>query len=583
MNILFLNPPTIPYNILVSSLGNPKTHFSQVVAMPMGILYLGAVIQKSFPDANIDVVDLARNVRERNNLNDREAMSVKDFFNDALRKSLAESYQPTIICVSVMFSTAHSTCMDLALVCKEIWPKTPIIIGGMHATSAVDSILENKAVDYVCKGEAESIMVEIVQKANQGEPLDTIQGVVSRLTLAESKMNNSALPTAPLIDNLDEIPLPAWDLIPMVEYISTGRVRRMDEISHDYAATIVTTRGCPFSCTFCATWTVHGRKMRFRSTENVIKELEILSEKYGVNLIAVEDDLFTVKKPRFIELCNAIHERFGEQLEWHVPNGLSVSTLDEDIIDALCKLNITITNVAIESGSAYTQRHIIKKNCNLDRARKVTKLFHDKGVITRTYFIIGFPGETRELIKESLDFAASLQIDWVNIGIAAPLIGTEMYDQLLDRGDIDNSFNWDDAFFQERSFDTTEVSAQELKDTMQLANLKINFFENYNIRTENWDRALTLFIEIINNYPLHLACLYCLAICYRGKGDEATSEKYLKRCRKLIVDDSINDLAKVHMRLVPDAFPLEFHKLMQQDTKNEERQIVYSQGFWEPQ
>ncbi|SVD85131.1 uncharacterized protein METZ01_LOCUS437985, partial [marine metagenome] len=262
-----------------------------------------------------------------------------------------------------------------AEVCKEIWPKTPIVIGGMHATSAVDSILENKAVDYVCKGEAESIMVEMVQKANQGEPLDTIQGVVSRLKLAESRLNDSTLPSSPLVDNLDEIPLPAWDLIPMSDYlVSSNRARRMDEISNDFAATIVTSRGCPFSCTFCASWTVHGRKMRFRSTENVIKELEILSEKYGVNLIAVEDDLFTVKKPRFIELCNAIQERFRDKLEFQVPNGLSVATLDEDIVEALCKLNITVTNVAIESGSAYTQKHIIKKNCNLDRARKVTKL-----------------------------------------------------------------------------------------------------------------------------------------------------------------------------------------------------------------
>ena len=583
MNVLFLNPPTIPYNVLVGSLNNPKTRFSQFIAMPMGILYLGAVIQKSLPDANIDVVDLAKTLRECNNINNREVISVKEFCRKTLKKSFVESYQPTIIGISIMFSTAHKTCMDLALVCKEIWPKTPIVIGGMHATSAVDSILENKAVDYVCMGEAESIMVEMAQKANQGKPLDTIQGIVSRLKLANSKMNNSALLTSPLIDNLDEIPLPAWDLIPMSEYISSGRARRMDEISHDYAATIVTNRGCPFKCTFCATATVHGRKMRYRSTENVIKELEILEEKYGVDLIAVEDDMFTIKKPRFIELCNAIHERFKDRLEFQVPNGLSVSTLDEDVIDALIKVGISVANVAIESGSEYTQRHIIKKNCNLERAKKVTKLFHDKGVITRTYFIIGFPGETRELINESLDYAASLQIDWVNIGIAAPLIGTEMYSQLLERGDIDTSFNWDNAFFQERSFDTEEVGAQELKDIMQRANLKINFFENYNIRNENWDRALTLFLEIIENYPLHLACLYCLAICYRGKGDEASAEKYINKCHKLILNESINDMARLHMRLAPDAFPQDFHKLIQQNNKYEERQGIYAGGFWEPQ
>ena len=584
MNVLFLNPPTVPYNILVRSLDNPIKHFSQVVAMPMGILYLGAVIQKNLPDANVDVLDLAKSLRERNNLNDREAISVKDFFRDALEKSLVEGYEPTIIGISILFSTAHHTCMDFAQVCKEIWPKTPIVVGGMHATSSVDLILENKAVDYVCRGEAESNMVEMVQKANQGEPLDTIQGVVGRLKLAESRLNNTTLPSSPLVDNLDEIPLPAWDLIPMSDYIgSSNRARRMDEITHDYAATIVTTRGCPFSCTFCASWTVHGRKMRYRSTENVIKELEILTEKYGVDLVCVEDDMFTIKKPRFIALCNAIYERFRDKLEWQIPNGFSVAALDEDVVEALCKLNLKVANVAIESGSEYTQRHIIKKNCNLERARKVTKLFHDRGVITRTVFIIGFPDETRELIKESLDYAASLPIDWAHINIAAPLVGTEMYEQFIERGDIDPSFNWDDGYFLERTFDTKEVDAKELKDILKLANLKMNFFENYNMRTENWDRALTVFLEIGNKYPLHLACLYCLAICYRSKGDEVTSEKYMKKCREIIVDKSKNHYAKEHMRLVPDAFPPELHKLLQLDDTDEERQFVDGGGTWEPQ
>jgi radical SAM superfamily enzyme YgiQ (UPF0313 family) len=571
MNILFLSPITVPYNALVHLLGDPKFRKDLVlgddkknynkITMPMGILYLGAVIQKSLPDANIDVVDLAKILCEYNNCNDREAISVKRFIHDALKKSLAESYQPTMIGISILFSSAHKTSMDLAEVCREIWPKTPIVLGGVHSTNAVDSILENKAVDYVCKGEAESIIVEMVQKANQGEALDTIQGVISRSKLAESEVNKRALPSSPLINNLDEIPFPAWNLIPMSEYISSGRARRMDNNLHYYAATIITTRGCPFHCTFCSSWTVHGRKMRYRSTENVIKELEILTEKYGVNSIIPEDDLFTVKKPRIIELCNTIHERFQGKLDIQFPNGLSVATLDEDVIETLCKAGISVVNVAIESGSKYTQKHIIKKNCNLERAKKVTKLFYDKGVITRTYFVIGFPGETRELIKESLDYASSLQIDWIFIALAAPLIGSEMYKQLIERGDIDTSYNWDNAFYQERTFDTPEVSAKELKNIMQLANLKMNFFENYNIRTENWDRAITLFINIIDDYPLHLAGLYCLAICYRGKGDEATYEKYMKRCRKLIVNESRNNLAKLHMRLAPDAFPLEFHRI----------------------
>ncbi len=130
----------------------------------------------------------------------------------------------------------------------------------------------------------------------------------------------------------------------------------------------------------------------------------------------------------------------------------------------MVKMGMTVANIAIESGSNEVQRKVIKKNVNLERARKVVAACRDEGIVVRCYFILGFPGETREQIQETIDYAASLPADWCVFGIAAPLVGTEMYSQLLERGEIDNSFNWDNAFFQERTYDTPEIGAQELKD-----------------------------------------------------------------------------------------------------------------------
>ena len=117
---------------------------------------------------------------------------------------------------------------------------------------------------------------------------------------------------------------------------------------------------------------------------------------------------------------------FGEDVpnfEIQFPNGLSVNTLFADVMDALIDAGMKVTNVAIESGSQYVQRHIIKKNCNLDRALEVIKYFRDRGVMARCLFIGGFPGETRELMRETVDYAKKLRCDWAVFSVAAP-VGT---------------------------------------------------------------------------------------------------------------------------------------------------------------
>lgn len=177
----------------------------------------------------------------------------------------------------------------------------------------------------------------------------------------------------------------------------------------------------------------------------------------------------------------------------------------DDVIDAMVRMAMTLANVAIETGSAYVRKYIIKKNCDLDRARRVVQECRDADIQIRTYFVIGFPQETVAHIHETIDFAACIATDWSHFHIAAPLIGTEMYEQLLERGDIGSDFNWDTAFFMERQFDTAEVSAEELKKLVSLANIRVNFFENYNIKAGNYERVLALFNDVLKTHPGHLA------------------------------------------------------------------------------
>jgi anaerobic magnesium-protoporphyrin IX monomethyl ester cyclase len=509
--------------------------------MPMGILYLAATLERDLPGVGIDIVDLAKRYRERCDDKQLKFDSFEQFCEETFRAEVHSP--PDLVGISVLFSTAHKSTLRIAEVCKSLWPAAPIVVGGMHATNAATQLLDNPAIDYVFRGEGEAVIADLVLAPSADMP-----GMVGRA-------NADARHSAPVIDDLDTIPFPAWHLIPMREYVfaANSRARNLEKIEQDGAATIVTTRGCPFRCTFCASWTVHGREMRYRSKENVIEELRILRDRYDVNMVIPEDDLFSVKKKRFLDLCESIAAEFGDEFHFQFPNGLSVATLDADVIAAMKRMGMTVANIAIESGSDFVQRKIIKKNVDLDRARNVVSECRRQGLTVRTYFIVGFPGETREQMQETMDFAASLEADWTIINTAAPLAGTEMYEQLIARGDIDASFNWDESFFQERKYDTAEIGAQELKDFAYGANLRINFFENYNLRSGHYAKAVQLYRDVLRVYPGHLAAQICLAHALREFGSANEAEEAAALAERLVARGepiAVEQLAR-HPQLFP--------------------------------
>jgi len=540
-SVLFVNPPSVPYNRAVEALANRDVDLYQTVSMPMGILYLSSVLQTNRPGINIHVLDLAKEYNEFTNNENRDEVTLNDFIEKTTNEKIPSDFVPDFIGISVLFSTAHHSTKHIADVLKQRWNKTPIIVGGMHATNAVESLLSFPEIDFVCKGEGEIPISTFADICHTGGNPELIDGIVGRNKLAEKQKNNDyQISSAPLVYELDTIPFPAWDVINMEEYQNSGSSKHnrninIDSIEQDYVATIMTTRGCPFRCTFCASWTVHGREMRYRSNENVLEELTILTEKYNVNSVVPEDDLFTVKKARIVDLCNAIADKFGKSIHFEFPNGLSVATLDVDVLKALKRMGMKLANVAVESGSPYVQKHIIKKNCNVDRARKVVQTCQDLNLRVRVYFILGFPGETREQIQETIDFAASIPSDWNVFSIASPLIGTEMFDQLIERRDIDDSFNWDDAFFFTRSYDTKEITAVELNDLAYKANIKTNFFGNYNYRIGNYEKAINLWHDITLRYPGHLIAYYCTALAYKKLGDVSNYQKNINTCRDLVI------------------------------------------------
>jgi anaerobic magnesium-protoporphyrin IX monomethyl ester cyclase len=527
-NILFVNLPYIPIEFLGEDSPGKSILQGSPLTMPMGILCISSYLKEHNDVGHVSLLDYRLYLGNLKNYS-----SLEEFFLEEARKNLP--YTPDIIAISLVFSLSHALFEIAVRKLKQLWPSAVTVIGGFHATNAARFLIINESVDYVLRGEGEIGFSKFVHQYAKGRPID-VQGVYCR----ENFKNDHQLLLATPVKDLDAMPLPDWDLLDMERYMTEGRRRTYGEKGGlARAATILTTRGCPFKCTFCSNHTVHGYKVRTRSAESVTHEIETLWKRYGVTLFIPEDDLFTANKKRLLSVLEALRGLNIPGFELQLGNGLSVDEIDEDILDALMNVGVRSTTIAIESGSEYVQKHIIKKNVNLRKAKDVVTWCHGRDLIVRAYIIFGFPNETKELMNETLQYMHDLGADWYVINIAQPLIGTEMYDTFLKRGCFMEGVDaWTQNLSHKRQFDTDEISGAELTEFAYRTNLEVNFLKNVNLRNGNYERAIKLFNDMAHLYPFHIFAWYGLYLAYEGKNDVVQSSKALQRMKELIATDS---------------------------------------------
>jgi anaerobic magnesium-protoporphyrin IX monomethyl ester cyclase len=532
VNILFINFPGSPVGEIKQAL-KKMNEIPTSLIIPLGILYLSSNIKSRVDNVNIQIIDYAKELA----INSASYQSIEELISIPAEE-LAENYTPDIIAYSMMFSTCHPIFNKAVTAHKKIWPDSVVIAGGNHATNAADVVMDHPDVDYVARGECELAFPEFIKNFENHKEVIT-KGFYNR----EHILNKFPTALAAHAENLDDLEFPDWELLDMENYVSTrtGRARkRTDDNADRREISFMTNRGCPFSCTFCAAHTTMGKSMRFRSIENVIAEMKELHTRYKINLFTPEDDLFTASRKKVLPLLKAMAE-FGKgvpNFEIQFPNALSVNTLFDDVMDALIDAGMKVTNVAVESGSQYVQRNIIKKNCNLDRALEVIKYFRDRGVIARCFFIGGFPGETKDMLEETITFAKKIQCDWAVFNVAAPVRGTEMYTQFVDAGYIKDDMEvWSSAFFLERIFDTPEIGAEELKDFMYRANLEVNFLNNPNFIEGNWEKTIDIFQEILSAHKFHVFGWYILMKCFKNLSRDKEAAETMDHIVDLVKND----------------------------------------------
>ena len=523
-NILFVNLLPYTYGHIEQVLKGSFLHRA-ALAMPMGSLYLSSYLKAHNDVGKIELLDFPRQFDKLTSYS-----SIDEFAKEETMR-YADS-KPDIIAISLLFSASHPF-FDLVLkISKEIWPKALTVVGGLHATNCPKYLLKYESIDYVVLGEGEIALSKMVKQYASNEQI-SVRGVYDKSNI---KMSQPLL-LADGAEDLDILPLPDWELIDMEAYAKGGFRNNVAGFVAK-SATIITTRGCPLKCTFCSAHTVHGRKVRYRSAEKVLEEIKLLNKRYGISIFTPADDFFTANKQSTLKILRGMKHLDIPDIEMQFTNGVNINSMDEEILDSMIDVGVRIITLALESGSEYVQKNIIKKNVNLRKAKELVLLCRRKGITTLCNVIFGFAGETKELMEETADYIRTLGSDWYAIIIAAPLIGTELYEQFLEKGYIkEDVYMWSSTNYFERTFDTNDISAVQLNEYTYRLNLDVNFINNINLRNGNYDRAITLFRNIVEAYPFHVFGLYCIHLAYKRKGNAKEANDALVKIREVLKND----------------------------------------------
>jgi anaerobic magnesium-protoporphyrin IX monomethyl ester cyclase len=293
-----------------------------------------------------------------------------------------------------------------------------VVMGGLHVTFLDKDALESGVVDYVVRNEGEYSFLSLVKFLSKEIPFKEVRGV-SHLTNGELRRT----PDAPLIYDLDSLPFPARDLLPLKLYPEKMNGRLM--------TTLITSRGCPFNCDFCSGSQFFGVRWRARSVENVFEEMELLHKEYNYGALQFVDDNFTLDPGRAIELSEKITGQ-GWDLIWGAWSRVDTIVNNPGMVRMMAKAGLKWTFVGFESGSQEVLNGYGKKT-RVQDALKAMEILKGNDVKVTGSFILGGPDETEDMMKETIGFARSLNPTTAQFSILTPYPGTKLYERVRDR------------------------------------------------------------------------------------------------------------------------------------------------------
>ncbi|HII85293.1 TPA: radical SAM protein [Candidatus Bathyarchaeota archaeon] len=454
MRVCLINPPRI----------QPKAWGKPNVYPPISLAYVAAVLEKNHKVSIIDApTEGWQSLKEDLGNTYRVGLS-DDQITDRLQR-----FSPDVVGIEVPFSGWSRTAFSVASTVKALGKDIVVFLDGQHPSAMPQDCLSNHDVDFVVIGEPETTVVELANALEGGVgDFNKVKG----LGLVKNGKNVITAKRPP-IEDLDSLPFPARHLLPNEIYnVAVEENPLRGEIRKPWTI-MITSRGCPYSCVFCSSCIVWGKRWRGRSPLNVVDELESVIKKFGVRQIDFYDDNMTLDKKRMEMICDLIVER-GLRVEWFTPNGIRADTLDAALLRKMKDAGCKKIRLAPESGVQRVVDQVVKKNLDLKSVEQAVVSAKKVGIGVGCFFVIGLIGETKHDIEQTIRFAYKLRklgADSFIFSIAAPIHGTELYEQAKKGGFLKEGFCEDSLAAAEPSIVTPEFTVEELQELCMRANL----------------------------------------------------------------------------------------------------------------
>jgi radical SAM superfamily enzyme YgiQ (UPF0313 family) len=374
-----------------------------------------------------------------------------------------------------------STAINIARRIKKVRPGVKIIMGGAHATLLPDETLTSAPdIDVIVRGEGDETVVELLKAMQDDLPLQSVAGIIYR---AGGKI--LATPDRPCVSDIDALPFPAYALLPWKSY----RPHPPHGIFMPFGA-VVTSRGCPYRCAYCSK-PVFGSKFRAQSPERVVAELEFLKKSFGVREVAFYDDSFTLDKKRVHAIAAKI---IASKLKISWTCETRVNLVDKELLRHMKQAGCYAIAYGIESASPEIIQ-VLHKDTTIPQVAEAVRQTRDAGIQVVGYFMLGSPGETPETIRQTIDFAKKLKVDFAQFSVTTPFPGTELWDVYM--ANRQEPVSWDSFIYAGTDnpttpvFESDKLTREDLKNWLARAYrafyLRPGYFWQRLRRCRSWD------------------------------------------------------------------------------------------------
>ena len=527
--VLLFKVPDCDFPSKEKSAKDLKSSFNYTVpVISSALAFLGAFLRKfAADDYDIKLIDVAIQTLLKSKTDEIDPSSLIECIETEIKNTDYDA-----IGLSTAYVSNQQWTQLVADLSRKYHLEKPIILGGGYPSILPRESLRQTRADYAVIGEGEDTFLFLLNKIFdiRNEYFEKLFPQISGYANWEGE-DIHIIPKTTFIQDLDNLPFPAWDLLDGKTYF-----KKMI----DHPLKIVTSRGCCYKCTFCSAYESWGNKVRFRSAGNVLSEIDYMYKGFDFKKIWFVDDNMTLNKKRIDAILRGLIKK-NYNISWRAAY-FALQTLKKDTVELMAKAGMSGVGLPVESGSPRIQKEI-RKNLNLKKVEEVFNWFREYDFCIDTNFMIGFPSETIEDIQMSLEFAKKLKAHKTAFWIVTPWPGTKLYDDAIKNNQLSKNYDINNLRYRGKGYFTNVPwNYNEIKQLIYDTNISINFLNNLDLNSpKHYDRLYEYWHRLEKSLPEHAILFMCLGYLSKKMKRLKDMERYYRITQHLYEKEDVTE------------------------------------------